>query len=251
MAKKKERWPITIFLTRMASGTSFKCWPLHVRHFRAFLCCLIASSAGAWAPIGTGWFALRAWVSYDEPSTPISAMVAHVWEVPSCPLPISRRIQPNRGISALSFFPLSTLWCYSEIFCTGMILDTVQRLKIFKDSKTYVDLPLRKSPANPTVRKFAEMAGAAGGASNLTKEEVEDFINTYYDKLDADLSEHTLPDWHGVSLGGLPLYKRISDPALREFAKQIHGKWRDLGRNVGLLGYNFRVVVHLPSWTWK
>ncbi|KAK3083029.1 hypothetical protein FSP39_012018, partial [Pinctada imbricata] len=34
----------------------------------------------------------------------------------------------------------------SEIYCRGQLLDTVQRSRLFPDSKTFVDMSLRKSP---------------------------------------------------------------------------------------------------------
>ena len=34
----------------------------------------------------------------------------------------------------------------SDIFCEGRVLDAVQRARLYKDSKTFVDMPLRYSP---------------------------------------------------------------------------------------------------------
>ena len=38
------------------------------------------------------------------------------------------------------------LCCYSEIYCHGKLLETVQMSGLFRDSKTFVDMKLRYSP---------------------------------------------------------------------------------------------------------
>lgn len=42
---------------------------------------------------------------------------------------------------------------FSEIYCSGDLLHTIQMAKIFPDSKTFVDMKL-KQPANITIKRF-------------------------------------------------------------------------------------------------
>lgn len=62
---------------------------------------------------------------------------------------------------------------YSEIFCYGELLDTVQMSKIFPDSKTFVDMKLKQSPEK-TLEYFKKWKV---DYPNRTKEEVENFVN--------------------------------------------------------------------------
>lgn len=117
-----------------------------------------------------------------------------------------------------------------------MILDTVQRLKIYNDSKTFVDLPLLKSPQALTVQIFQDLADSAGGASNLTVAQVKEFLAQNFETVNPFLPEFCLPDWQNATsgFGGLPILQNITDPQLRDFAIVIHDTWRKLGRNVGI-----------------
>lgn len=64
-------------------------------------------------------------------------------------------------------------FCYSEIFCYGELLDTVQMSKIFTDSKTFVDMKLKQTPEK-TLELFNKWKT---DYPNRTQEEVEKFVN--------------------------------------------------------------------------
>lgn len=61
----------------------------------------------------------------------------------------------------------------SEIFCSGDVLHTIQMAKIFNDSKTFVDMKLKRPP-NETVQQFREFMSQHG--DNPSKDDVKQFV---------------------------------------------------------------------------
>lgn len=45
----------------------------------------------------------------------------------------------------------------SPIYCQGDLLDIIQRMRLFNDSKTFVDMSLKQSPGSDTKRSFCLM----------------------------------------------------------------------------------------------
>lgn len=43
------------------------------------------------------------------------------------------------------------MFLFSPIFCQGQLLDTIQKMRLFSDSKTFVDMSLKNSPGIKTV----------------------------------------------------------------------------------------------------
>lgn len=62
----------------------------------------------------------------------------------------------------------------SEIYCSGDVLHTIQMAKIFNDSKTFVDMKLKRSPKE-TVQLFHEFM--AQHADRPTKNDVIQFVS--------------------------------------------------------------------------
>lgn len=63
---------------------------------------------------------------------------------------------------------------FSEIYCSGEVLHTIQMAKIFNDSKTFVDMKLKRSPKE-TVQLFHEFM--AEHADQPTKNDVIGFVS--------------------------------------------------------------------------
>ncbi|XP_055328864.1 trehalase-like [Paramacrobiotus metropolitanus] len=120
-----------------------------------------------------------------------------------------------------------SLPCDSPVFCHGSLLQTVQMMRLFNDSKSFVDLPLRY-PVNKTLTDFA----ALGDPAYLNATTVRNFVESYFDPLDSDLEVHTPSDFKNVTHGGLPFAAEITDSLLKDFAVRLHNKWRDLGRKI-------------------
>lgn len=62
----------------------------------------------------------------------------------------------------------------SEIYCSGEVLHTIQMAKIFNDSKTFVDMKLKRPPKE-TVQLFREFM--AEHAGHPTKNDVIGFVS--------------------------------------------------------------------------
>lgn len=62
----------------------------------------------------------------------------------------------------------------SEIYCSGDVLHTIQMAKIFNDSKTFVDMKLKRSPKE-TVQLFHEFM--AQHSDRPTKNDVIQFVS--------------------------------------------------------------------------
>lgn len=65
-------------------------------------------------------------------------------------------------------------FCFSEIFCSGDVLHTIQMAHIFNDSKTFVDMKLKR-PENETIQVFREFMAQHG--DRPTKTDVIDFVS--------------------------------------------------------------------------
>lgn len=63
---------------------------------------------------------------------------------------------------------------YSQIYCTGKLLDTVQRAHIFKDSKTFVDMKLKQTP-DETLEAFKSFMSKHNDEPK--KEDVKEFVD--------------------------------------------------------------------------
>ena len=63
---------------------------------------------------------------------------------------------------------------YSEIYCSGDVLHTIQMAKIFNDSKTFVDMKLKKSPKE-TIQFFHEFMAAHGDSP--TRDDIIEFVS--------------------------------------------------------------------------
>lgn len=75
----------------------------------------------------------------------------------------------NRCINLVSFRS-----CFSEIYCRGDLLHTVQMAKLYNDSKTFVDMKM-KEPPQTTLDSFREFM--AKHDNQPSKEQIRQFVN--------------------------------------------------------------------------
>ncbi|CAF4954130.1 unnamed protein product [Pieris macdunnoughi] len=114
--------------------------------------------------------------------------------------------------------------CNSSIYCTGELLHRVQLARIFPDSKTFVDLKLVHTE-NETLADFAKLMQKS--ANNPSRDQLAGFLEQHF--LDGnELEQWRPPDFDPDP----PVLKQITDPKLREFAKNVIGFWDKLGRKV-------------------
>ncbi|VDM96954.1 unnamed protein product [Thelazia callipaeda] len=112
-----------------------------------------------------------------------------------------------------------------QIYCHGDILHVVMMLGLYKDSKTFVDKPLKKNPQD-VVADFRKRFSAT--ITEEDRERVKEFIADNFGVEGEELDECELSDWKEEPEALLT----IEDSALRQFALEINYLWRNLCRTV-------------------
>ncbi|XP_058459133.1 trehalase isoform X2 [Malaya genurostris] len=115
--------------------------------------------------------------------------------------------------------------CPSEIYCHGKLLDTVQMMGIYQDSKTFVDMKMRKSP-NETLASFNDFMDEK--KNEPSKQDLQTWVELMFDKPGAEFEEWIPDDW----LENPAFLQRIKDTELRDFAKNLNSIWHQLGRKM-------------------
>lgn len=114
----------------------------------------------------------------------------------------------------------------SKVYCYGELLDTVQMSGIYPDSKTFVDMPMKK-PENITLDSFNTFV------SNYTdrKPPQADILAWVENNFDPVGSEFDA--WVPTDFKDNPSFlKKIRDPQLQAFGKAVNGIWKQLGRKI-------------------
>lgn len=116
--------------------------------------------------------------------------------------------------------------CFSEIYCYGQIIKTVMQMRIFNDSKTFVDLKLKNSP-NETLKSFETFMQKYNN-SQPTKDDVENWLGDNFDAAGSEL----IP-WKPVDFRQNPeILNQIRDRSLRNFASDLNNIWIELCRKM-------------------
>ncbi|KAJ8972941.1 hypothetical protein NQ317_013212 [Molorchus minor] len=114
--------------------------------------------------------------------------------------------------------------CESLIYCQGKLLDTVQKARVFDDSKTFVDM-IQRNPANVTLANFENLMDSTD--DHPTDEEVTQFVTDNF------VSEGELEDWSPADYKNNPKFlKKIEDIVVRDFARTLVSIWPSLARKV-------------------
>ncbi|KAJ0171158.1 hypothetical protein K1T71_013357 [Dendrolimus kikuchii] len=115
--------------------------------------------------------------------------------------------------------------CSSEIYCHGKLLDTVQMARLYKDSKTFVDMKIKLSP-NITLDHFYEMMNRTNALP--TKADIQEFVNQNFDPEGSEFEEWKPVDWKDNP----SFLQRIKDPFLYQWASELNRLWLQLGRKM-------------------
>ncbi|MES1913563.1 MAG: hypothetical protein MHM6MM_005750 [Cercozoa sp. M6MM] len=113
-----------------------------------------------------------------------------------------------------------------SVHCNNAILEAVHHTGMFNDSKTFVDLPLRKSPQD-VLRAFEQLP------HEPSNEEVVGFVeDNFY--LDTSESVELLPAAPPgfTALPPTAFVAAIRDVRYQRFAEELHSLWRTLSRKV-------------------
>lgn len=114
--------------------------------------------------------------------------------------------------------------CDHKIYCQGKLLDTVQRARLYPDSKTFVDMKMKK-PTKEILKEFNALMKSAN--QTPTKEQIQAFVDANFDE------GNELEVWIPTDYSCFPkfLYD-VEDLVLRDFAKKLVHIWPLLARKV-------------------
>eukprot|EP00928_Gymnodinium_smaydae_P048388 TRINITY_DN32344_c0_g1_i1.p1 TRINITY_DN32344_c0_g1~~TRINITY_DN32344_c0_g1_i1.p1 ORF type:complete len:708 (+),score=151.23 TRINITY_DN32344_c0_g1_i1:75-2126(+) len=109
----------------------------------------------------------------------------------------------------------------ARVYCEGPLLDAVQKARIFSDSKTFVDMPLKEDP-EVVLEAFAVLPKE----DQEEPEKLRAFVDKWFEEAGSDTLEWTPPD----CIEEPPRLMGIGDPELRSWGLQINKLWSTLGR---------------------
>ncbi|XP_018343589.1 PREDICTED: trehalase isoform X2 [Trachymyrmex septentrionalis] len=115
--------------------------------------------------------------------------------------------------------------CSSEIYCHGDLLHTVQMAGIYKDSKYFVDMKMKR-PANETLASFWAFMKGTHNAPN--KHQVEKFVNDTFEQPGYEFEDWDPADWTATP----KFLQNIEDDELRKFGSDLNHIWKLLGRKM-------------------
>ncbi|CAH1154572.1 unnamed protein product [Phaedon cochleariae] len=114
--------------------------------------------------------------------------------------------------------------CDSLIYCQGQLLDTVQKARIYKDSKTFVDMMQLNDPS-VTLENFRNFMESHNNAP--TSQQVAEFVQQNF------ASTGELDNWTPSDFTTTPKFlRKIKDVTVRDFARQLVSIWPTLSRKV-------------------
>ncbi|KAI9468234.1 MAG: trehalase [Benjaminiella poitrasii] len=112
---------------------------------------------------------------------------------------------------------LDSYSCDSPIYCDGPLLQTVQLARIFTDSKTFVDMPTKKSEYK-VLESFENFGG-----TNATQEQVRQFLEENF--LPAGSEVKPLKN---TSISELTWINKVSNPKYQGWVRHLNQAWGNL-----------------------
>lgn len=113
-----------------------------------------------------------------------------------------------------------------NLYCTGPLIDLVMSMRIFNDSKTFVDLKLKQSPSD-TMISFNEFMESHNN-NQPSKEELEGWLFEHFDPAGSELIE-----WNPSDFKEHPeVLNKIKDTNYKNFASDLNHLWIDLSRKM-------------------
>ena len=110
--------------------------------------------------------------------------------------------------------------CDSPIWGSGSLLDTIQRAKLFKDSKTFVDLKL-KHPESTVCANFRKLQNPP------TREDLSNFVKENFSLEQGQ----ELENWNPTDWRESPKYLgKVTDGMLLHLGREVNKLWKELSR---------------------
>lgn len=127
---------------------------------------------------------------------------------------------------------------FSQVYCQGDLLHTVQMSHIFDDSKTFVDMQIKTTP-DEVMASFAEFMTSHN--QDPSANAVKDWVAQNFNNTGSEF-EDWIPQDHQNELN---ITKRISDGNFKKFILDLNQVWLELGRKM-----KQDVAVSGKFWGW-
>lgn len=136
------------------------------------------------------------------------------------------------GLSLLAYFltrpsqDTATMTAYQQactVFCSGGMLSAIQMVRVFNDSKTFVDMPMTMDP--PDILAAFQVAFPNG---NGTKEELASFVAKHFTPAGNDSIAWVPTDY----VPSPAVLMTLQNETLRDFALGLNDLWLQLGRQI-------------------
>uniref|UniRef100_A0AB38ZEW6 Trehalase n=1 Tax=Oncocephalus sp. TaxID=2944721 RepID=A0AB38ZEW6_9HEMI len=115
--------------------------------------------------------------------------------------------------------------CPNHVYCYGKLLHTIQMASIFPDSKTFVDMKMKQN-ATQTLQIFANLMEKT--EQKPTVDELKQFVTENFEPAGSEFERWDPTDWHKQP----KFLQKINDRTLRQWANDLHGLWKKLGRKM-------------------
>ncbi|XP_070496300.1 trehalase isoform X3 [Chironomus tepperi] len=129
-----------------------------------------------------------------------------------------------RASSTKLFYNPKTVGSNGEIYCHGRLLEKIQLAHLYADSKTFVDMKLKQSPAK-TLDIFDEFIAKN---PNPSSDDLKTWVATNFEEPGSEFENWKPDDF----VQNPAVLDKINDKSLRSFAYDLNGIWNDLGRKI-------------------
>lgn len=104
-------------------------------------------------------------------------------------------------------------------------MHTVQIAELYKDSKTFIDKPLRYAPSQ-VLENFYLLMNQTG--NQPTQDDVSQFVENNFESEGLEFEPWDPSDW----ISEPSFLSGIVNPDLQEWGRQLHDTWKFLGRKI-------------------
>uniref|UniRef100_A0A0N5AJI6 Trehalase n=1 Tax=Syphacia muris TaxID=451379 RepID=A0A0N5AJI6_9BILA len=131
---------------------------------------------------------------------------------------------------------------YSMIYCSGDLLAAVSLHRLFNDSKTFVDMPMKADP-HVIISEFNKRFNTSE-IMQIDRKELKQFIDQYFLPPGTDeFEECELPDWQSHP----PEIMKIKDVWARDWALELNAYWKKLCRKLKRFDADRHSLLFVPN----
>ncbi|VDO45552.1 unnamed protein product [Brugia timori] len=151
-------------------------------------------------------------------------------------IPVSRKFGVSGPPTPITTGTIKTE-IMKEIYCSGSLLEAVQKANIFHDCKHFVDMPL-KIDAESTLHDWHELIESG----QIDENSLRHFVESHFDEPGGELDTCEPSDFDPE----YGKFESINSPSYRQWAKELHRKWPTLCRKVSIrfvIFFQFHIQV--------